>query len=90
MAAAPVAAAALPGEAELRNFAHTAAHLINQGLYVELAPFDAHIFLVEPDPRSKLSERAIHALRLAFPSPKLRVPARSGLSHFWRSFGGGQ
>jgi len=67
-----------------------AAHLINQGLYVELAPFDAHIFLVEPDRRSNLRERAKHALRLTFPAPKLRVPVRSGLSHFWRSSGGGQ
>jgi glycosidase len=72
------------------RYSYTAAHLINDGLYVELAPFDAHIFLVEPDRRSNLSERAKHALRLVSPAPKLRVPARSGLSHFWRSSGGGE
>src|SRR5258706_1846878 len=40
-----------------------AAHLITQGLYVELAPFDAHIFLVEQHPGFKLKERLTHALR---------------------------
>jgi len=69
---------------------YKAAHLINQGLYVELAPFDAHIFLVEPAPGLKLSERLKHALRAAFSAPKLRAPARLGLSHFWRSSGGGE
>ena len=40
-----------------QTYQHTAATLITQGLYVELAPFDAHIFLVEQQTSSKLAER---------------------------------
>jgi glycosidase len=46
------------------TYHYTAAHLITQGLYVELDPFDAHIFLVEAHPGSKLSERFMYALRM--------------------------
>jgi len=46
------------------TYYYTAAHLITQGLYVELEAFDAHIFLIEPHPGSKLSERFVYALRM--------------------------
>jgi hypothetical protein len=74
----------------LPRYQYNAAHLINQGLYVELGPFDAHIFLVEPAPGSKVMERVMHVLRLAIPAPRLRVPARSGLSHFGQDSGEGR
>jgi glycosidase len=45
------------------TYHYAAAHLITQGLYVELGPFDAHIFLVEPHPGFKLSERLVYAIR---------------------------
>jgi len=45
------------------TYHYPAAHLITQGLYVELAPYDAHIFIVEPHPDFKLTERLVHALR---------------------------
>src|SRR5262249_31412766 len=45
------------------SYHFTASHLITQGLYVELAPFDAHIFLIETHPTSKFSERVSHVLR---------------------------
>jgi len=67
-----------------------AAHLINHGLYVELAPFDAHIFMIEPDSGSKLGERLKLAARLTVPAPRLRIPVRSSLNHFWRGSGDGQ
>jgi glycosidase len=69
------------------SYKYKAAQLINQGLYVELAPFDAHIFMVEPDSGSKLGERLKLVSRLASPMPRLRVPLLSGLSHFLRGSG---
>jgi hypothetical protein len=45
------------------TYHYAASHLITQGLYVELAPFDAHIFLIETHPGVKFSERVAHVLR---------------------------
>ena len=42
------------------TYHYQAAHLITQGLYVELAPYDAHIFIVESRAGSKLAERVSH------------------------------
>jgi len=45
------------------TYHYPAAHLITQGLYVELGPYDAHIFLIEPHAGSSAAERLRHALR---------------------------
>lgn len=45
------------------TYHYNASHLINQGLYVELGPYDAHVFLVEAQVGSKLSERLRHGIR---------------------------
>jgi glycosidase len=45
------------------TYHYTASHLINQGLYVELGPYDAHIFLIESQSDSKLAERFRHGWR---------------------------
>lgn len=39
------------------SYHYKASQLINQGLYVELAPFDGHIFLIEPEGTYALSQR---------------------------------
>jgi glycosidase len=70
------------------SYKYKASHLINQGLYVELAPFDSHIFVIEPDSGSKVGERLKSFARLTSPTPRLRVPVLSGLSHFRKYFGG--
>ncbi len=46
-----------------RNYLIPAAQLINQGLYVELQPYDAHIFLLESPTTRQIHERARHVLR---------------------------
>lgn len=56
------------------SYSYPAAQLINQGLYVELHPFDAHLFLFEPRASFKLQERIRHALRglnEGWPLPRL-------------------
>ena len=45
------------------SYTYPAAQLINQGLYVELQPFDAHIFLLEQPGAYALKERWVGALR---------------------------
>lgn len=45
------------------SYTYPAAQLINQGLYVELQPFDAHIFLFEPKGSYALKERFVDTLR---------------------------
>lgn len=45
------------------SYNYSAAALINQGLYVELQPFDAHIFLFEPRESYQVQERVKHFLR---------------------------
>jgi hypothetical protein len=65
-------------ETVIPTYHYTASHLITQGLYVELAPFDAHIFLIETHPGAKFSERIAHALRalndgLPIPQPVRKI-----------------
>jgi len=60
------------------TYHYPASHLITQGLYVELGPFDAHIFIVEPHPGFKLTDRVIHGLQsinegLPFPRVARRI-----------------
>jgi hypothetical protein len=45
------------------SYTYPAAQLINQGLYVELPPFDAHVFLFEPKGSYALKEKMVGALR---------------------------
>ncbi len=58
------------------TYHYSASHLITQGLYAELGPFDAHIFLITPRAASKLSERLRHALRVLNESLPLPRAAR--------------
>jgi hypothetical protein len=65
-------------ETVIPTYRYTASHLITQGLYVELAPFDAHIFLIETRSGAKFSERVAHALRalndgLPIPQPVRKI-----------------
>src|SRR5438046_3349105 len=41
------------------SYVYPAGQLMNQGLYVELDPFDAHIFVVEPQGALHASQRAM-------------------------------
>ncbi|OGR89997.1 MAG: hypothetical protein A2992_00390 [Elusimicrobia bacterium RIFCSPLOWO2_01_FULL_59_12] len=44
-------------------YVYPGARLINQGLYVELEPFDAHIFVVEPQGALQSTQKAMRAVR---------------------------
>lgn len=59
-----------------------ASQLINNGLYVELAAYDAHIFVVQPASGSRLKERVAGAMEAIFVPPTARVLSRLGWSHF--------
>ncbi len=45
------------------TYHYTASHLITQGLYVELGPYDAHVFLVEAETGLKAWERLKYGWR---------------------------
>jgi glycosidase len=45
------------------HYVYPASRLINQGLYVELDPFDAHFFVVNPEGLLHAPRRAMHAFQ---------------------------
>jgi hypothetical protein len=59
-----------------RTYQVSASQLITQGLYVELAPFDAHIFLVEPHHATNVTEHIHDILRVLQETLPMPMAAR--------------
>ena len=57
-------------------YQYPAAQLVKQGLYVELQPYDAHVFLVAPDRIRAHKKRIQNALRTLNRTWDLPLPAR--------------
>jgi glycosidase len=68
------------------SYSYPASKLINHGLYVELDPFDAHLFVLNPEGVLETPRRAFHALRHTLHEwPVNRVGRRLLGSAFTRS-----
>jgi len=67
-------------------YVYPAAKLINSGLYVELEPFDAHIFVVEPQGALQVTQKALGSVRQVIEEwPINRVARRALGAAFTRS-----